>query len=33
MNAISFGEEKPVMDNKTRDNRTQNRRVVIKVLA
>ena len=33
MNAISFGEEKPVTDNKTRDNRTQNRRVVIKVLA
>ncbi len=33
MNAISFGEDKPVMDNKTRDNRTQNRRVVIKVLA
>lgn len=33
MNAISFGEEKPVQDNKTRDNRSQNRRVVIKVLA
>ena len=33
MNAISFGEEKPVLDNKTRDNRSQNRRVVIKVLA
>jgi peptidoglycan-associated lipoprotein len=33
MNAISFGEEKPVMDNKTRANREQNRRVVIKVLA
>lgn len=33
MNAISFGEEKPVVDNKTRDNRAQNRRVVIKVLA
>jgi peptidoglycan-associated lipoprotein len=33
MNAISFGEEKPVMDNKTRDSRAQNRRVVIKVLA
>ncbi|MGD9903574.1 MAG: OmpA family protein [Vicinamibacterales bacterium] len=32
MNAISFGEEKPVVDNKTRDNRAQNRRVVIKVL-
>ena len=33
MNAISFGEEKPVVDNKTRDNRSQNRRVVIKVLS
>jgi outer membrane protein OmpA-like peptidoglycan-associated protein len=33
MNAISFGEEKPVVDNKTRDNRAQNRRVVIKVLS
>ncbi len=33
MNAISFGEEKPVTDNKNRDNRSQNRRVVIKVLA
>lgn len=33
MNAISFGEEKPVQDNKTRANRAQNRRVVIKVLA
>ena len=33
MNAISFGEEKPVQDNKNRANRSQNRRVVIKVLA
>ncbi len=33
MNAISFGEEKPVQDNRTRANRSQNRRVVIKVLA
>lgn len=33
MNAISFGEEKPLQDNKTRANRSQNRRVVIKVLA
>lgn len=29
---ISYGEEKPVVDNKTRTNRAQNRRVVIKVL-
>jgi outer membrane protein OmpA-like peptidoglycan-associated protein len=33
MNTISYGEEKPASDNKTRDGRAQNRRVVIKVLA
>lgn len=33
MNAISFGEDRPVTNNKTRANRAQNRRVVIKVLA
>jgi outer membrane protein OmpA-like peptidoglycan-associated protein len=33
MNVISYGEDKPVAPNKTRDGRAQNRRVVIKVLA
>ena len=33
MNVISYGEDKPATDNKTRDARAQNRRVVIKVLA
>jgi peptidoglycan-associated lipoprotein len=32
MEVISYGEAKPVEDNKTRANRAQNRRVVIKVL-
>jgi peptidoglycan-associated lipoprotein len=33
INVISFGEEKPIAPNNTRDGRAQNRRVVIKVLA
>jgi outer membrane protein OmpA-like peptidoglycan-associated protein len=33
MNVISYGEAKPVAGNKTRSDRAQNRRVVIKVLA
>jgi outer membrane protein OmpA-like peptidoglycan-associated protein len=33
MNVISYGEDKPASDNRTRDARAQNRRVVIKVLA
>jgi peptidoglycan-associated lipoprotein len=33
MNVISFGEEKPVAPNNTRDGRAMNRRVVIKVLS
>jgi len=32
LNVISYGEEKPVADNKTRDDRAQNRRVVIRML-
>ena len=32
MNAISYGEDKPVAPNKTKAGRAQNRRVVIKVL-
>jgi peptidoglycan-associated lipoprotein len=32
MNAISFGEEKPLGENTTRAGRSQNRRVVVKVL-
>jgi len=33
MNVISYGEEKPVAPNNTRQGRAQNRRVVIKVLS
>ena len=33
MNVISYGSEKPVAPNKTKDGRAQNRRVVIRVLA
>jgi peptidoglycan-associated lipoprotein len=33
MNVISWGEDKPVSPNNTRDGRAQNRRVVIRVLA
>ncbi len=33
MNVISYGEDKPMAPNNTRDGRAQNRRVVIKVLA
>jgi len=33
INIISYGEDKPIAPNKTRDGRAQNRRVVIKVLA
>ena len=33
ISVISYGEEKPVAPNKTKDGRAQNRRVVIKILA
>jgi outer membrane protein OmpA-like peptidoglycan-associated protein len=33
MNVISYGEDKPEVPNSSRDNRAQNRRVVIRVLA
>ena len=33
MNVISYGEDKPVAPNKTKEGRAQNRRVVVKVLA
>jgi len=33
MNVISYGSEKPVASNKTKEGRAQNRRVVIRVLA
>ena len=32
INVISYGEDKPIAPNKTRDGRAQNRRVVVKVL-
>ena len=32
LSVISYGEEKPVAENKTRDERAQNRRVVIRIL-
>jgi outer membrane protein OmpA-like peptidoglycan-associated protein len=32
LNVISYGEEKPVAENKDKDGRAQNRRVVIRIL-
>jgi outer membrane protein OmpA-like peptidoglycan-associated protein len=33
INVISYGEEKPVSPNNTKDGRAQNRRVVVRVLS
>jgi outer membrane protein OmpA-like peptidoglycan-associated protein len=33
MNVISYGKDKPIAPNRTREGRAQNRRVVIRVLA
>jgi outer membrane protein OmpA-like peptidoglycan-associated protein len=33
MNVVSYGEDKPAAENNSRDNRAQNRRVVIRILA
>ncbi len=33
INVISYGEEKPVSDNKTRDGRAENRRIVVRMLS
>ena len=33
INVISYGEEKPVADNKTRDGRAENRRIVVRMLS
>jgi outer membrane protein OmpA-like peptidoglycan-associated protein len=33
MNVISYGAEKPIASNNTRDGRAQNRRIVIRIVA
>ena len=33
INVISYGEEKPVSDNKTKEGRAENRRIVVRMLS
>jgi outer membrane protein OmpA-like peptidoglycan-associated protein len=33
INVISYGEDKPVADNKTKEGRAENRRIVVRMLS